>query len=132
MRAFFLALVLSMVMTYSFAESVAVSVVRVTREQVRNIFDLKEFQYADGSPVRMVVLPPEHYTSRDFLRDLGIPPHKFYSRADVAFSTGRLNLLRMVDDERELLPIVARTPGAIGYAQKHLAVHYRGRVYLVE
>lgn len=89
----------------------------VTREEVIEIYRFERFTFSDGSRIKMLVLPRDNFTTREFAYAIGITPTRLHEKAERAFSTGRINLLRVVDTDRDVIREVSKTDGGIGYAQ---------------
>ena len=92
----------------------------ITRIEALNIFSLNDFTFADGGKVKMIVLPRDHYTTRTFTRALSMTPARFFDKAESAFSTGKLNLLVIMESDREVYRYILKTDGAIGYVQDYI------------
>lgn len=85
---------------------------------VEAIFRFETHSYPDGSRIKLFVLPRDHGTTRQLAHFLGTTPTRFHERADSAFSSGKLNQLKIMDTDRELIREVSRTNGGIGYANE--------------
>ena len=92
----------------------------ITRLEALNIFSLNDFTFSDGGKVKMIVLPRDHYTTRTFTRSLSMTPARFFDKAESAFSTGKLNLLVIMESDREVYRYILKTDGAIGYVQDYI------------
>ena len=83
-------------------------------DEVRDLFLGKRTAWDDGSKVVVVVLKsgPSHDA---LLRHLGRNPQQFLTGWKKLVFTGKSGMPEQVASEEELVDLVAKTPGAIGY-----------------
>lgn len=112
-------------------EVVVVSAMPITKAEAVDIFSFRTFLFPDGTKVKMIILPRDSFATREIAYQLGISPSRFFERAETSFSTGKLNMLRVVDTDRELVRAIASSEGSIGYAKDFIAYNYAGAVTII-
>lgn len=112
-------------------EIVVVSAVPITKNEAIDIFSFRSFVFPDGSRVKMIILPRDSFATRELSYRLGISPTRFFERAEMSFSTGKLNMLKVVDTDRELIRAIALSEGSIGYAKDYIAYNYAGTLTII-
>ncbi len=106
-----------------FAIEVIAHVSVATKTQVINItramFGMRQTSWADGTPVRVFVLPDKHPLHGEFCKEiLNIYPYQLRQSWDRLIYSGTGQAPTEVLSEEEMLARVSSTPGAIGYVRK--------------
>jgi ABC-type phosphate transport system substrate-binding protein len=88
----------------------------LSQTQLRNIFTLRQTQWPDGTPIRVIVLPDSALLHQRFSREqLKLFPYQLSSIWDKHSFSGTGSRPLQVDDEAIMLQMIRSTPGAIGY-----------------
>jgi len=91
----------------------------ITRSKARSIFSMRLYQWADGTPVVVYVLPDDSSQHRLFVQNiLSMFPHQLRRQWDRYTYTGIGQAPIEVTDEQEMIERVNSTLGAIGYIEK--------------
>ncbi len=91
----------------------------LTLAGARAMFGMRLTKWSDGQPVRVFVLPDRHPTHVAFVKTrLDLYPYQLRQTWDRLVFSGMAQAPVEVADEREMLRMVAATPGAIGYVRK--------------
>lgn len=100
-----------------------VAAIEVSRPHARLIFAAKVMRWADGSAIRVFVLPDESPLHQEMSKGiLDVYPYQLRAAWDRAIYTGIGQAPIQVANESEMRKQVASVPGAIGYlgrAQKN-------------
>lgn len=89
---------------------------QLNKAELRAMFALRMRQFADGTPVTLVVLPDQDPRHRDFAaKVLNVFPYVLRDNWDKKTFTGAARPPITVDSPEELARKVAATPGALGY-----------------
>jgi len=89
---------------------------KLTINQARAIFSLRARKWPDGSRITVLVLKDSHPTHKDFLQNtLKILPHQLRRHWDRYIYSGIGQGPVVVDSQQEMIDMVDRIPGAIGY-----------------
>ncbi|OQX12922.1 MAG: hypothetical protein BWK76_16960 [Desulfobulbaceae bacterium A2] len=92
------------------------NVVSLDSVALQGIFTLRDQQWPDGRPIRLLVLPDQAAAHQQFCREiLGVFPHQLRRIWDRRVFSGLAPAPRVVADEETMRRQVATTPGAIGY-----------------
>ena len=91
----------------------------LVQADVVKIFLFENYMFSDGTRIKMVVLPRDHITTRLFTYRLGVTPTRFFERAESSFSSGKLNMLIVAENDREAVKYLLKTDGVIGYVQDY-------------
>jgi hypothetical protein len=91
----------------------------LVQSDVVKIFLFENYMFSDGSRIKMVVLPRDHITTRIFSYKLGITPNRFFDRAENSFSSGKLNMLIVAENDKAAVKYLLKTDGVIGYVQDY-------------
>lgn len=94
----------------------------LSRQEAIAIYSFDQFHFKDGTRIKMYVLPRDHSTTRDFTYWLGTTPARFHEKAEQGFSTGKYNMLKVVDTDRDALREVRRTIDSIGYVKSYIII----------
>lgn len=85
----------------------------------RAIFGMRQVQWADGTPIRVFVLPDSHPTHGGVCKErLNLFPYQLRQSWDRLVYSGMAQAPSEVASEEQLMNKVATTPGAIGYVRK--------------
>lgn len=106
--------------------SIVSSQYSLSKQEAISIFRFNDFIFSDGTKVKMFVLPKDHITTREFAYQIGMTSTRFHEKADQAFSSGRLNLLVVANSDRDVVRLVTKTEGAIGYVQDYFIINQSG------
>ncbi|MBI5918418.1 MAG: hypothetical protein HY849_03460 [Nitrosomonadales bacterium] len=92
---------------------------QVTVSTARAMFAMRQTQWADGSPVRVFILPDHHPLHSGLCKEvLSIYPYQLRQSWDRLVYSGTGQAPVEVATEEEMIARVAATPGAIGYIRK--------------
>jgi ABC-type phosphate transport system substrate-binding protein len=94
-----------------------VAVTTVSEDDLKDIFLGKKTTWDDGSKVVVVVLK-EGPSSDALMKRLNKSAQQFITGWKKLVFSGKGSMPEQVDNEDELVAAVAKTPGAIGYADK--------------
>jgi hypothetical protein len=106
--------------TSATADIAVVSSNKVTRDEALAIFSFNRFIFTDGSRIKMIMLPRDNLTTREFAYAVGTTPTRLHEKAESSFSSGKLNMLRVVTSDREMTTQINLNPDAIGYVQEYI------------
>ncbi len=85
----------------------------------RSMFGMRQLSWPDGQQVRVFVFPDRHPLHTDFCKEvLNMYPYQLRQSWDRLIYSGMGQAPIEVNSEEEMLMLVARTPGAIGYVRK--------------
>jgi len=91
----------------------------LTLNQARTIFSMRARQWPNGTPITVVVLNDQSPIHKAFLRNvLRILPHQLRRNWDRYIYAGIGQGPMVVDDPLEMIEMVEKIPGAIGYIEK--------------
>lgn len=92
---------------------------RISRPLLRGIFGMRVRAWPDGTPVRVFVLDDNDVAHVEFCKAvLRIYPYQLRQNWDRLVYSGTGQPPVVVVSEKELVRLVAQTPGAIGYVGK--------------
>lgn len=92
---------------------------KLTREQLRDIFFVRQTKWPDGTSVRVFVLPDQHTLHIRFAKEaLGVYPYQLRSTWDRMIYSGTGVPPTVVESVEDLRRRIEETPGAIGYIEK--------------
>lgn len=87
--------------------------------ELRAIFTMKKRLWSDGQPVQVYVLTPEQGSHREFCKQvLGVFPRQLQSIWHRLVYSGTGEAPIELNNEQEMLEVIASTKGAIGYIQQ--------------
>lgn len=87
--------------------------------ELRAIFTMKKRLWSDGQPVQVYVLTPEQDSHREFCKQvLGVFPRQLQSIWHRLVYSGTGEAPIELNNEQEMLEVIASTKGAIGYIQQ--------------
>ncbi|MGR9099454.1 MAG: hypothetical protein ACU826_02695 [Gammaproteobacteria bacterium] len=90
-----------------------------TREDLREIFFGRRTRWADGSPLRVFVLPDQHPVHIRFSKEiLEVYPYQLRSAWDRMVYSGTGAPPMVVESLEKMQTLIQHTPGAIGYIEK--------------
>ena len=96
-----------------------VAVQNLPINSARSMFGMRQLSWSDGQQVRVFVLPDRHPLHIDFCKEvLNMYPYQLRQSWDRLIYSGMGQAPIEVNSEEEMLMLVARTPGAIGYLRK--------------
>jgi ABC-type phosphate transport system substrate-binding protein len=96
-----------------------VTVKKLTREQLRDIFFARQTKWPDGTSVRAFVLPDQHPLHIRFAKEtLGVYPYQLRSAWDRMVYSGTGVPPTVVESVKDLRRRIEETPGAIGYIEE--------------
>lgn len=105
----------------------------IHQDRLRAIFAMRETRWADGSPIRVVVLPDQDPIHRDFCKSpLSIYPFILRRHWDRLTFTGTGPMPIQVNNESEMLKKVSQTPGALGYLRQSAALTNVKRIMITQ
>lgn len=88
----------------------------IQQDQLFGYFTLINTVWDDGTPVTIVLMKNNSFAHNWFLDNyLGIGKVSYDRRVSNAVSSGRAKAPTIARDNLEMIDIVARTPGAVGY-----------------
>ena len=95
-----------------------VTVKKLNREQLRDIFFARQTKWPDGTSVRVFVLPDQHPLHIRFAKEaLGVYPYQLRSTWDRMIYSGTGVPPTVVESVEDLRRRIEKTPGAIGYIE---------------
>lgn len=84
--------------------------------ELRAIFAMKRQRWPDSKPITVFVLSGDSPLHRQFCKEvLQLFPHQLRSGWDKMVYSGRGSGPMVVNSEEEMVEVLAKTPGAIGY-----------------
>ena len=84
--------------------------------EIRAIFAMKRQRWPNSKPITVVVLDGSSLLHRRFCKEiLQVFPHQLQSGWDKMIYSGRGNGPVVVKSEKEMMDVLAKTPGSIGY-----------------
>ncbi len=93
-----------------------VQAAELSQEQLRELFFIRRTKWADGTPVRVFVLPDDHPLHMRFAKQiLGVYPYQLRAAWDRMIYSGTGVPPTRVEGLEEMHRRVDATPGAIGY-----------------
>ena len=91
----------------------------ISRYSLSSIFSMKSTTWADGTAIRVFVLPDENHLNSIFFKQiLQIFPYQLRHAWDRLVYSGTGQAPIVLDSEKEMKNQIANTPGAIGYLPK--------------
>ncbi|RLJ17995.1 hypothetical protein DJ030_13135 [bacterium endosymbiont of Escarpia laminata] len=88
----------------------------ISRSTARAIFSMRRLVWPDGAAIRVFVFPDKHKLHKAFAKQLlGVFPHQLRRAWDRKVFSGTGQAPDTVQSEAEMLEMIIRTPGAIGY-----------------
>lgn len=92
----------------------------LSQSELRAIFSMRLRQWPDGKPIRVFVLPDDNDLHILFAKKiLNTFPHQLKRTWDLLVFSGTGQSPTRVGSEREMIEMVATTPGAIGYVSSN-------------
>ena len=109
-----------------------VEIENISFDELRAIFSLRRPFWSEGVPATVYVLDVDGDSHRLFCRDvLKVDPHQLKKGWDRMEYTGRARIPLVVQSEPEMLELVGRTPGSIGYISSSTPIDIGG-VHIVQ
>lgn len=94
----------------------------ISQSQLRNIFTLRQTQWPDGSPVKVIVLADNSPLHQRFCREqLRLFPYQLNSIWDKRSFSGTGRRPQQVENVAAMLALLRAEPGAIGYVEQFSA-----------
>lgn len=88
----------------------------LSREQVLNIFMLREKFWGDGTKITVLLLPKKSVITRDFASSiLGVPVKTYYTLIEFLVEKQKHEGPELMPNEYSLIVKLRNTPGGIGY-----------------
>jgi hypothetical protein len=128
------ALVITFASSWTSAETVGITSQTVTKSEIAledavQIYTGKVMFWPDGSSVVLVILPRDNPVSREFiLVNLGMSPYQFYESLDISINVRKNRSVIRAVTENEVIKIVRRYPGSIGYTSEFVYYNYKDEV----
>ena len=92
---------------------------KLNREQLREIFFVRQTRWPDGQPIRAFVLPDQHPLHVRFAKEiLGVYPYQLRAAWDRMVYSGTGVPPTVVETVEEMLNNIEQTPGGIGYFEE--------------
>lgn len=92
----------------------------ISKNSLRAIFGMRLRTWADGSTIKVFVLPDDNLLHQHFSKEkLNVFPYQLRLAWDRLVFSGMGQSPIKVDSEKEMLEEVASTPGAIGYLRRN-------------
>lgn len=102
-----------------------VEIEHISFDELRAVFGLRQLFWSEGVPAIVYVLDGDSH--RLFCRDvLKVYPHQLKKGWDRMEYTGRASIPQVVESEYELLELVGKTPGSIGYISSSTPISVDG------
>ena len=99
---------------------------------IRRMFTGKKVQWDDGRTIVLVLLREDALSTRIFARDyLRSTSMMMYDTINNQITAASRNQPIIVDTDREVVQVVTKTPGSIGYANKFIIVNNNELVRIV-
>ena len=93
----------------------------ISKKQLKDLYMLRRSSWDDGEVAVIVALPDQHATHKEFAKSvLGVFPYKLRRVWDKAIFAGLSRAPIIVKTEQELISVVAKTRGAIGYTNSEI------------
>lgn len=104
----------------------------LTSDQLKAIFLLSIPRWDDGTKITVVVMPQESMIQRRFFYDyFGLTPSRYIELIDAKVFTGRAAHPTIVASENEMVKIVGRTVGSIGFVGSTVYIGDRDGVKII-
>ena len=88
-------------------------------KELRAIFTMRLHEWPNHQPIKVFVLQQDNPVHIQFCKDiLNAYPHQLQAGWDRLVYSGTGKAPDVVDSEQQMLELIARTPGAIGYTQE--------------
>ncbi|MFT5758302.1 MAG: ABC-type phosphate transport system substrate-binding protein [Alteromonadaceae bacterium] len=108
----------------------SVDVQSLSTSQLRRIYTMRQLQWPNNMRIKVYILPSNNLTHKKFCKEnLRIFPYQLDRIWNNLTFSGLGVAPTLVKSEEELLEIVSRTPGAIGYIDH---VNKEGHVNVIE
>lgn len=92
----------------------------LSQAQLRNIFTMRQEQWPDGTPVRVIVLPSASTIHQRFSKEqLRLFPYQLSSIWDRLSFSGTGRLPQQAANEAVMLQMISAVPGSIGYVENY-------------
>lgn len=99
----------------------------LSSQQLRSIFTMRLTRWDSGQPVNVFTLPDRHQAHRNFVKNhLQMFPYQLRIVWDRAVFSGSGYPPTMVTSTQEMISIISRTPGAIGYIDDSSSLALQG------
>ena len=94
----------------------SVEVKEMTIQELQEIFTLKRTHWANGTRIKIFVLPNDTYVARRFIQEvLQLPPNLYFDLVESAYAMGKTNIPVVVAREESLVIKIMVNSGSIGY-----------------
>ncbi len=94
-------------------------ITEISRSTARAIFSMRRQVWPDGAAIRVFVFPDKHKLHKAFAKQLlGVFPHQLRRAWDRKVFSGTGQAPDTVQSEAEMIEMINKTPGAIGYISK--------------
>ena len=94
----------------------SVEVKEMTIQELQEIFTLKRTYWANGTKIKIFVLPNDSYVARRFIQEvLQLPPTLYFDLVESAYTMGKTNIPIVVAREESLVIKIMVNPGSICY-----------------
>lgn len=104
----------------------------LTSDQLKAIFLLSIPRWDNGTKITVVVMPQESMIQRRFFYDyFGLTPSRYIELIDAKVFTGRAAHPTIVASENEMVKIVGRTVGSIGFVGSTVYIGDRDGVKII-
>jgi len=88
----------------------------ISRSTARAVFSMRRQIWPDGAAIRVFVFPDKHKLHKAFAKQLlGVFPHQLRRAWDRKVFSGTGQAPDTVQSEAEMIEMIKKTPGAIGY-----------------
>lgn len=112
--------------------STATPVTVLTSDQLKAIFLLSIPRWDDGTKITVVIMPQDSMIQRRFFYDyFGLTPSRYIELIDAKVLTGRAAHPTVVTSESEMVKIVGRTAGSIGFVGPTVYIGDRDGVKII-
>jgi len=99
----------------------SVELSEISHQQVKSIYLGQQTHWPNGHLIKLFKLPSTHKTHNVFVKNtLGLYPYQFNRRWQKLVFSGFALKPSVAIDEQELLELIAKTPGAIGYVENKI------------
>jgi len=99
----------------------SVDLSEVSHQQIKSIYLGQQTHWPSGNLIKLFKLPATHKTHNLFVKNtLGLYPYQFNRRWQKLVFSGFALKPSEVSNEQELLDVIAKTPGAIGYIENKI------------
>lgn len=103
----------------------------MTREEAYAIYSLRTRYWVDGTRIKVFMLDPDSSSIHiSFIKDtLGMNPGTF-KQDIVSYSNLGLGYYKIVSSEYEMLRMISKTPGSVGYVSERMLIINSGDSFI--